>query len=68
MIMRPHERIQLYWYGLGWILMQPNDLDASKANLALLHSEGTRNFDVTMNALLCPIRFSSHSCTERERH
>ena len=55
--------------GMGWILMKSDDLDASTVALALLHSEGTCNFDVTMNgARLHPIRFGSHSCTEHERH
>ena len=55
--------------GMGWILMQPNDSDASAVALALLRSEGTCNFDVPMNgARLCPIRFGSRSCTEHECH
>jgi hypothetical protein len=55
--------------GMGWILMQPNDSDASAVALALLRSEGTCNFDVTMNgARFCPIRFGSRSCTEHECH
>jgi hypothetical protein len=55
--------------GMGWILMQPDDSDSSAAALALLRSDGICNFDVTMNgAHLCPIRFGSRGCTERERH
>ena len=55
--------------GMGWILMQPDDSDASAAALALLRSDGICNFDVTMSgARLRPIRFGSRSCTERERH
>ena len=54
---------------MGWILMQPDESDASTVALALLRSEGTCNFDVTMNgARLRPIRFGSRSCTEHERH
>jgi hypothetical protein len=55
--------------GMGWILMQPDNSDASKTALALLRSEGTCTFDTTMNgARLRPVRFGSRSCTERERH
>ena len=55
--------------GMGWILMQPDNSDASKAALALLRSEGICTFDLTMNgARLRPIRFGSRSCTERECH
>jgi len=55
--------------GMGWILMQPDNSDASKAALALLRSEGICQFDLTMNgARLRPIRFGSRSCTERECH
>jgi hypothetical protein len=46
--------------GMGWILMQPDDSDASAAELALFQSDGICNFDVTMNgARLRPIRFGS---------
>jgi hypothetical protein len=55
--------------GMGWILMQPDNSEASKVALALLRSEGICTFDLTMNgARLRPIRFGSRSCTERERH
>ena len=55
--------------GMGWILMQPDDSDASKVALALLRSDGICDFDVSMKgARLRPIRFGSRSCTERERH
>ena len=55
--------------GMGWILMQPDDFDASEAAFALLRSGSIYNFNVTMNgARLCPIRFGSRSCTERVRH
>ena len=55
--------------GMGWILMQPDNSDASIAALALLRSEGICKFDLTMNgARLRPIRFGSRSCTERECH
>jgi hypothetical protein len=54
---------------MSWILMQPDDSDASTVALALLRSKGTCNFDVTLNgACLCHIRFGSRSCTERKRH
>jgi hypothetical protein len=54
---------------MGWILMQPDDSDASAAELALFRSDGICNFDVTMNgARLRPIRLGSRGCTERERH
>jgi hypothetical protein len=50
--------------GMGWILMQPDDSDASAAELALFRSDGICNFDVTMNgARLRPIRFGSRGCT-----
>jgi hypothetical protein len=55
--------------GMGWILMQPDDSDASKVALALLRSDGICDFDLSMNgARLRPIRFGSRSCTERECH
>jgi hypothetical protein len=54
---------------MGWILMQPNNSEASIVALALLHSDGICTFDLTMNgARLRPIRFGSRSCSERERH
>ena len=55
--------------GMGWILMQTNESNASPFLALLRRSKGTCNFDVTINgARLHPIRFVSHSCAERERH
>ena len=55
--------------GMGWILMQPDNSEASKIALALLRSDGICTFDLTMNgARLRPVRFGSRSCTERESH
>jgi hypothetical protein len=46
--------------GMGWILMLTDDSDASTVALALLHSEGTCNFDVIMNgACLRPLFHSA---------
>jgi hypothetical protein len=49
--------------GMGWILMQPDNSEASIVALALLHSDGICTFDLTMNgACLRPVRFGSRSC------
>jgi hypothetical protein len=54
---------------MGWILVQPNNSDASTVALALLCLDGICTFDLTMNgARLRPLRFGSCSCAEQERH
>jgi hypothetical protein len=53
--------------GMGWILMQPDNSDASRIALALLRSTGECTFDLTMNgARLRPVRFGSRGCTSLE--
>jgi hypothetical protein len=55
--------------GMGWILMQPDNSEASQIAVALLHSDRVYTFDLTMNrAHLRPVCFCSRSCTEREHH
>ena len=54
---------------MGWILMQPDNSEASKTALAILCYKGICKFDLTMNgACLRSICFGSRRCTEREYH
>ena len=55
--------------GMGFILMQPADDDASRAALETLRTTGAVEFDTLMSGgRLQPVRFGSRRCSDRESH
>ena len=55
--------------GMGFILMQPDDSEASKEALVHLTDQADADFDATSNgARLRPILFGSRHCSTKERH
>ena len=55
--------------GMGFILMQPADDDASRAALETLRTTGVVEFDTLMSGgRLQPVRFGSRRCSDRESH
>ena len=54
--------------GMAWILMQPDDSEASIAATKVLLETGINQFDVTMDGpRLVPVRFGSRACLDKEK-
>jgi len=56
-------------YGMGYILMQPDDSEESIRATEILRTSGECLFDLTPDGpRLRPIRFGSRACTDREKY